>query len=244
MANTRFLKNPPIKEAYLSVSFKNTVEVERLKAFCENDFIKENFPEIRSIMAMGIRLEAQKKPSSQSSQHGFVLISKDKKTTINIRIGQLSLHNTNEYLGWEVLFQNFKNIWTAFCKTIGPMDLVQISTRYINELDLNLDKQGFSSYLHFIPYMPDNLTTTVHNFFMQVTLPSKKDDKIVGVLTETVGASEKQGHMKLILDTNVFIEENFVCNSDEMWEAFKNIRNFKNELFFSCVTDKALQPYE
>jgi hypothetical protein len=63
------------------------------------------------------------------------------------------------------------------------------------------------------------------------------------IINETILPGNKD-QLVLLLDINVTKAGNFLCNSTEMWEALVNIRNFKNNIFFNCLTDKQLSKYE
>ena len=243
MSNIRDLKTPPIKEAILSVSFKNLVEIEQLQKFLKSDFIITNYPDSKNLMEMQLELQGNLKPQIHK-QAGYILkCGPECNRQIKIKVGQLSFHNTKAYIGWTALYKEFQEIWKTYCSTVGAMDLTQISARYINEIDIDLSEgKTLKDYSNFMPAMPTELTASVNNFFLQANIASE-DKTLKAIITETT-TKTKEGKVKLILDTNVIKVENLKCNSEEMWSSFTNIRSFKNQIFFSCLTEKSIQKYE
>ena len=61
---TKVLKHPPIKEAIISVSFKDHVDVERFNNFRECTFIKEKYPIHNNIMTFEVQDDRRKNISS------------------------------------------------------------------------------------------------------------------------------------------------------------------------------------
>lgn len=242
MASYRQLKTPPIKEAIINVSFKDTIEIGRLAAFCKSPFIIEQYPRQNILNTIEIPNSPSQQPSPRLE--GYVLnCGENCNKSIQIKIGQLSFHNTNIYIGWENFYNEFRTIWQIFCETVGKMDLINISVRYINELYFDLPLQnGFEEYITFLPTIPDGIRRVINNFFIQLNVPND-DNSMNGIMTETFLVPQPN-KLQIILDLIVVKAQNFICNSDEMWGSFSSIRDFKNKLFFSCLTDKALLPYE
>jgi|SRR5579871_2060866 len=243
-----YLRFPPIKEAVISVSFKNTLEVEQLQKFCESDFIRTNYPSINNLAQIEIRNEIKEGKSQISSFHkpdGYSFnCTNNCNTSIQLRIGQLSFHNTNSYLGWEKFFNEFKNVWENFCKTVAKMDLINIAVRYINQLSFDLPLQnGFEEFLKLTPAIPDGISKNVNNFFIQLNVPNS-DNTLTGVITETFSLTPDKKVVQVLLDISVVKIQNLICNSEEMWSSFVSVRQFKNDLFFHSITDKTKSKYE
>jgi uncharacterized protein (TIGR04255 family) len=244
MTSTRQLRNPPIREAIILVSYRDRIEIEKLDVFCGHSFISQKYPRKDAINILNF--EAGPVPSASHKVDGFVLNCLDGcNTSIQIKLGQLSFHNTNQYVGWDNFYQEFRNIWGIFCETIGKMDLINISVRYINQLVFDLPLQnGFEEYLKLLPNIPDGVSRLINNFFIQLNVPNQ-DNTLTGIITETYNiAILPKNKLQVVLDISVIKAQTLVCNSDEMWSSFNSIREFKNSLFFSCLTDKTLSIYE
>lgn len=240
------LSRPPIKEAIISVSFKDVVSLELLNSFCDSTFIKKNYPVRNNLMYLEVKGDANtKNPISTSHNHeGFLLsCGVGCNKSIQSKIGQLSFHNTDSYIGWENFYSEFKIIWQNYCESVGKMDITQLGVRYINQLYFDVPlENGFEEFLKILPMIPEGISKSVNNFFIQLNVPNEHKT-LTGIITETFRFASKE-KLQVILDLNVIKAKNVICDSDEMWSSFKDIRNFKNHLFFSSLTDKTIKQYE
>jgi uncharacterized protein (TIGR04255 family) len=241
--SNRQLKNPPIKEAIINVSFKDVIAIDRMKGFCDDSFIKRNYPKRNDLNNVEINFTGSEH-TAKTKAEGFILNCENAcNKSIQIKIGQLSFHNTNQYIGWDTFYDEFKTIWGIFCETVGQMDLINITVRYINQLQFELPLlNGFGEYLTLLPVIPEGISKSLNSFFIQINVPSE-DNSMTGIITETFGTLPTN-KVQVILDLIVSKGQNVVCNSEDMWNSFKNIRDFKNHLFFCSLTDKAISLYE
>lgn len=248
------LRNPPIREAIISVAFAGNVELGLLTKFRKHEYIKQHYPEHRNSLA--IQLSGEFKPggevpegkslpiSASHQQEGYVMISKEEDRTrvVQTKLGQLSFHITKKYETWEAFSGEFKKIWSIFCEVVGRTDLRQMSLRYVNEIEIDLPmEKGFEEYLTFLPTIPEGINHNLNRFFIQIDLPNEAET-LNSIITETfVGDDEK---LKVLLDINVRKDDDFECNSEAMWAGLEEMRAYKNELFERCVTPKTIKMYE
>lgn len=247
MTKVRQLKNAPIREAIISVSFKNSLAVPDLDRFCNHPEIEKKWPRKNKLFATQVTIEGgQTQPSTTSAVHqGFMLNGGDGgKTTVGVGLGYLSFHNVHEYVNWDSFFEEFKQVWGIFCNQVGKMDLTNLTVRYLNEIRVSLPlKDGFKEYVTLLPEIPDGISHTVHSFFIQINVPNL-DNSLNGIVNETFGLQPGGSELTITLDISTTKQGSFICNSSEMWQAFVDLRNFKNELFFNCITEKTALMYE
>lgn len=239
------LKNPPIKEAIIRVSFKDNVDVESLNKFCKSSFIKENYPIRQNLMALEIKSTMGVKSTTTAHKHeGFLLnCGEGCNKSIQSKVGQLSFHNTDKYLGWELFYEEFKKIWKNYYNTIGRIDIIQLGVRYINQLHFDLPlKDGIEEFLKILPTIPNGINKDLNNFFMQLNIPND-NQTLNGIITQTLRDVSKN-KLQVLLDLNVVKTKNINGSSEEIWQSFDDIRNFKNQLFFNSLTNKTIQQYE
>jgi len=48
----------------------------------------------------------------------------------------------------------------------------------------------------------------------------------------------------IILDIDAFIQGNIEPDGDDIWSAFEKLHVFKNDVFFSYITEKTAELYE
>lgn len=240
---SRRLQNPPIREAIISVSFKGDLTINQLEPLCNDDTIKRNYPKQNKLFSAKVEIGKGTARSSQKHE-GFTLsCGENCNKSIKVGLGQLSFHNTIQYLGWDDFYGEFRSIWKIFCEKVGKRDLTTLSVRYINQLKFELPlKFGFEEHINLLPNIPDGISNNLNGFFIQLNVPNETNT-MTGIVTETF-TNSPPGFITITLDLNVIKQQTFVCNSDEMWKSFDEIRTFKNQLFFSCLTEKTIKRYE
>ena len=77
---------------------------------------------------------------------------------------------------------------------------------------------------------------------MQLNIPND-NQTLNGIITQTLRDVSKN-KLQVLLDLNVVKTKNINGSSEEIWQSFDDIRNFKNQLFFNSLTNKTIQQYE
>lgn len=239
-------KNPPIKEAIFGITFKEPVEQSRLAQFPQTDFVKERFPKVMPGMMLEV-LADEKTSELKTAQKpaGYQLRSaRENDRLLEIKATQLTYHNLTKYEGWEVMIAELKQLWSEFCRSVGQTQLSQLSVRYINHIELPLPlEQGFGEYIRLLPQVPEGISPTLNNFFLQIHVPLTEN--IGATVTETIlGPHSSGGKLNFLLDLTVVKSGSFACDTSDMWTAFSELRTNKNELFRNCITDKTMKIFD
>jgi len=144
------------------------------------------------------------------------------------------------YRNWEELRTWAQEIWGEFCAWIGNAGVQQLALRYINVLDIPVG-QDFDDYLTSGPRVAPGLPQLVGQFFQRVIIPFSETESRAIVTQVTESMSE--GHVSVVLDIDVQRPCTLAANDDGIWSRFEKIREVKNLIFFSCVTERALERY-
>ena len=238
-------KNPPIKEAIFAISFKETIAQDQLLKFAETAYVKNNFPTHQPgfIVTVSNKQKPNAEPkdfiSTTQEPEGFMVRSiGERNRLIKVKPSMLSYHNFNKYAGWDNMFEELKEIWKHFCDSAGKSVVSQISVRYLNHLSIPFPfKGGFDNYIKLLPQIPQGISNAVNSFFIQINVPNDEGD-LTGIITETSLPYESDNFAKILIDLSVVKHGEFDCTKEDMWEDFIKIRNFKNKLFFNCITEE------
>jgi uncharacterized protein (TIGR04255 family) len=245
VTKVRQLKNAPIREAIISVSFKNSLAVEDLDRFCNHPEIEKRWPKKNKLFTAQLTIGVDQTQASTTLHQGFMLNGEEgSKTTIGVGIGYLSFHHVRQYVNWDSFFEDFKHVWGIFCDQVSKMDLTNLTVRYLNEIRVSLPlSDGFKEYVTLLPEIPNGISSAVNSFFIQINVPNA-DNSLNGIVNETFGLQSGGNELTITLDISAVKQGVFVCNSQEMWQTFVDLRNFKNEMFFNCITEKTALMYE
>lgn len=228
------LKNP-IKEIILSVSFDKNLDIEKLKEFCENKIITQDFP--ISSPGYDAKLKLGESPSSEFNHTGYILKSKgDTKNILNLKLGKISYHIIDRYVSYDVILDKLDEYWRILQHTFGDLSITNISARYINQIQV-LEGEKYEDYIKVLIKTPfDNVQGQFVNFSLSpkgVTDSSIKSNVII--------ANSKDKN--LILD--IMIEKSLKKISlKNISDIFIELRPIKNDTFQHLVTDKTKQKFE
>jgi uncharacterized protein (TIGR04255 family) len=119
-----------------------------------------------------------------------------------------------------------------------------VTLRYVNNLELPFPLVDFSQYLNAPPNLPAELPLKVTRFLSRVSVV-RESSSASAVITQAFeglpGAGAK--HVNVILDIDTSKREDF-GNDDGVWAALEELHTFKNEIFFSSLTEAAVRLYE
>lgn len=245
------LKNPPIKEAIFTITFKLSIALDKIDSFINNEYVTSRYPiKQPEYLSHSVKSEATQEltESIERPLSGYTLKCEGTcNRLIKIRQSHISYHNFDKYIGWETMFGELKDIWKEFCLATGGVALSQLSVRYINHINIPLPLQnGLGEYLKILPIIPDGINKSLNSFFIQLSIPNEQGD-LIGTITETVlppSRIESQT-FTLLIDLTVNSHSNeYECNRAEMWDTFGRIRDYKNLLFFNSITTETKKLFD
>ncbi len=126
----------------------------------------------------------------------------------------------------------------SFIKKIAkPIIVDRIALRYINRIEIPLPFGDFSEYILTNPQIAPGLPQGLTHFFMRLEIPNDKINAIA-IITQTTQKPTTSQKLPLIFDVNTIKADSYKGEMTEIWHDFTKLRNFKNEIFFSSITEK------
>jgi uncharacterized protein (TIGR04255 family) len=141
------------------------------------------------------------------------------------------------YVSWETFSSEGRHLWRRYCEIARPQRIVRVALRYVNRLDLPLPIKDFKDYILTIPEVAPSLPQGLSGFFMQLHIP-QADIEAVAVLNLAMVPPVSVGTCSIVLDIDVFKEVSVEQTEDELWAVFEKLREKKNYIFESCITDE------
>ena len=230
----------PIREAVFDIRVDklNISNIEDLLDI--KNYLTEDFPIEKKKLNITGMLQFSPGKSIESKTHsnliGYVFLSKNSSRQLQIRIDGFTLNILKPYEKWDTHFEIFLKLWKEYNNRFKPNKILRIATRYINRIELPFPLINFQEYLQYMPPIPTCLPQSYTNFFMQIQVPCKDPYRHV-VITETI-EPVANSILPFILDIDVFQELNIENSENNLSINFSKIREIKNEIFESCITDK------
>jgi uncharacterized protein (TIGR04255 family) len=231
-------KRAPITEAVIEIRTRTLLqgsELERLVA----RFAKKYPAEAQKLFDISMQVgEAASASKVNQTLNGYRLSSLDGTRLLNLGLQAISTARLAPYEGWERFVEEARANWDIWLKVVDWQPLSRIGVRYINRIDIpTMAKIALDDYFTFLPQMPKTLDNGIEHFAMNVLVPLGKDDLKV-VLNAGSTQSPLIGHQSLILDLDVALNSNLPKEEAGLWAFIDRMRDRKNEVFETCITDK------
>lgn len=248
MAEVSHLSNAPITEAIIQIRCNPPDDFDVLKfASCHPKFSDE-YPEGEPLTEGSVRLEFQagrpiKLDQFVDQSAGYRFISSDKLHIAFFRKGSFSFNRLAPYQRWEDFERQANTLWEHYRDCLESYQVNRISTRFINRIELPLPID-FDEYLTAGPKVPEELPQGVVHFATRLHIPIASANALV-LLSQTMGTPRDDMHVPIMLDIDVQREcEPSQLPDDEIWSILNTLRQLKNDVFFSSVTDKLVDLYK
>ena len=235
------LKNPPIKEALISIAFSHPIGIQLNDLNLFLNAIINEYPNKNPQSEVRVKLNSDT-PEKTTEVTGYLLSSIDSKQHIIVNFNSISFHRVAPYESWENLIKEAKIYWKRFYLQFPDIQIHQISVRYINVMDIKFKEgEGFENYLSLLPHIPDNLPKIVEGYFLQLKIPEPIKN-LFSVVTEFFTLN--QDIVEITLDVNVMKNlDNLPSDDNNLWILFEDLRVFKNDIFFNSITEKTKNLY-
>lgn len=251
MANKKYkqLKNPPIKEAVIQirVSPNKNLDISSLEAIAKKE--DKRYTDISAQKTTIFELisseEGHKTGVSDRGVNGYKIKDPNKRQIAQLFPDRLAVSKLDPYKSWVDLEKETKRLWEIYKEIAKPEKITGISVRYINHFDLPENMKNFEDYLVSCPNLPDDLPQAFASFYTNVRLPNSDIGAVASIQTIFEGVKkddeiEKNIRIPIILDIDAYKKISIPIDSDELWEEFMNLHDYKNAIFFSSLTNKCL----
>jgi uncharacterized protein (TIGR04255 family) len=248
MATRRALARPPIREALIdiAVSGVDTDHIEALRRLHAE--LRSRYPTMQEQRQMEAKIEL--KPggiAAASKQVGFRGVQF--KNAAGDRVAQFrrdgfTLNQLGNYISADPLFEEVADLWPRYCQTVQPLSISRIALRYINELQLPISP--VDAIERFLTSAPANPSETdlgdlgMSNFQVNIVLHEGGTGHIVTVSQNYAGA---RPYARYVLDIDAALPGPR-SPSTHLRPHLEALRDLKNRVFFSMLTDDALALYD
>jgi len=246
MATPGHLSTPPIQEALVDIRIAPTLVDSRVLEPLKEQFISR-FPksEPHHWLEASIKPRGGGQPADIETRdigfHGFFLRDSDDSRLVQFRIDGFTLNQLKGYTSADDLIGEALSLWEAYANVVRPA-AIRVALRYINRLLLPFrDGDAFERFLTAPVTMPPGTPQQVADFLIRtvINVPQIEGTAIITQRLEHA----TQTMTSFLLDIDVFREHEFGIGSDQLASFLQRLREVKNVLFFSFLTDEALEPH-
>jgi len=247
MARQRYLKNAPIVEAIIDFRVKLPTKFEVKTLVSIKEMLGDSYPQMeeRREFEAGVRIKDKRVEHmiEEKGLQGYFFKSPDGKNVAQFRKDGFTFSRLKPYTNWQDVLAEAKNLWRLYVDRTSPDLVTRIAVRYINQLDIPLPIEDLAKYLKAPPTMPKNLPQELCQFLTRVTIRDPKSD-IMAHIIQALERSSKRDYATVILDIDVFKQKESGFEELEIWQTFEQLRNLKNRIFFSSITETSARLFE
>jgi len=250
MAKQRHLTNAPLAEALLDIQViqKQGLTVSDLGPM---ESALEGKYKRRGVKRQGgfqVNLDMQSESSegiakTRSSPIGYMYSDLSEKKLLQVSLGAFTQNVLKPYSSFEDLVAEAKENWARYVEVTRPIAISRVALRYINDLRLPATGEPFEDFLTASPMVPSELPQTVSDFASRVTIDNHRLGMKAIVNQLFQGVIDDRG-IQVILDIDAISEGQLDASDARLWDCVAQLRQFKNDIFFSFVTDRLLERYQ
>jgi len=175
--------------------------------------------------------------TSGVQEDSYLFTSADGKQIAQFRLDGFAFNRLRPYSRWEDMFKEAKRTWEIYRNGVKPVLVTQIGVRYLNSIGIPSRTFDYDDYFTAVPRIPKELPQLLQHFFTRVVIPFP-DHEATAIVVQTPSGRPDPVNTDIILDVEVLCEHSFDPYDERVWEAFGILREIKNEVFFSHITER------
>lgn len=248
MARKRHLSNAPISEAVIDFRVKLPLKFDLERFSSLEEVLGPAYPNKETKWEYAGEVQFVKGQLQQAIQHanltGYIYRSGDGKDVAQFRRDGFTFSRLRPYSEWETVLTEAKRLWRLYADRASPeMVITRLAVRYINELNIPLPIHDFADYLTAPPTIPENLPQAVRHFMTRVVICDEASD-IQANIIQALQKGKKPEEAIIILDIDVYKEQETGFEESTIWPTFEQLRQLKNDIFFDSITEDTARLFE
>jgi uncharacterized protein (TIGR04255 family) len=231
------LSKAPIKEALIGIRLQSADPdlrvLESALQSLPDDYQTQrdpiNFAQTQLTFGPG----APQSANVERKQLGWRFGTKSGKYAVQARSDWFIFSHLAPYSTWPQFSEEAHKVWEFLSAIYKPTNIQIVSVRNINEVSLS-PGDTVEKYLKFYINVPDGAPQEFKNYFARIELNHSLDTTAIlqsGLL------SAQPNSAQLLLDIEL-VKTVAPKDDRELWAAIHSLREPKNQIFFSCITDE------
>src|ERR1700682_2300871 len=245
MAVHKHLAHPPLREAIIDLHIADELPSSFVEKIAGQPLVGFDtaIPMWHGKYTFQVGMDQPTAPSTTggtTERYGWRHMTTDGSRVAQFRRDGATFSVLRDYENWEEAKAKARALWTQYCELGSPKEVSRLAVRYINVLDVPVGAD-FDLYLAAGPRIPPELPQVLNGFLHRVVIPFSTDGT-TAIVTQAMEVPSGAG-VPVVLDIDVYYTCKLEVNSPAVWSEFDRLREIKNQIFFSSVTEKALEPY-
>lgn len=232
----------PIREALIDIRTEPPTlrSVEDLKLADQQ--ARQEYPteQVRRVVQRVLRVSEGSDPSENlisESIEGYQYWNTQKNQVVQFRRNGFTFSRLPRYERWERLRDEARRLWELYTIVAKPNLVTRIAARFINSIEIPGRQIELSDYFTAPPTIPEDLPQTVNECLLRYSMrfPEQNAQAIVQF---AFPHGPVQNSTKVLLDIDVFREQDYLSPFDDMWTSIDELGILKDNIFFRYITEK------
>lgn len=242
---TRY-KRAPITEAVIEIRFEKPLPKKSIEKL--NERLKDSYASSDPVSGIGVKVYVKERQATFDETHnGYKLASKDQTDVLMIIPTSMICSRSAPYTGWESFRARAEENWKQWKQITGYKKIERLGVRYINRIDIPVgsdERIRVEDYLNVYPQYPEpEPISGLSTYTMQIVgYIGKKNFNLI--INSNVVPSPLVNHVSILLDIDIAPKGSVPQKDDEIWAMFEIMREHKNDVFESSVTDNARRLFD
>jgi len=212
--------------------------------------LEKEYPNSRDENDFQLRVHIEKgvptgQPAAEVSGRGSRMLSANDQRIVVTRQASVMYACLAPYPGWDDFSNGAHFVFDSLREKLGYREVSSIGLRYVNRIDVPLKDDGPpllpTDYLLVGVAWPPNGITTSLRAFQTVAEIEINHDQLFARVSAATAVETLIRHASLLFDIDVIAQADLPKKSDEFWALVGRMRDAKNSIFESGVTDAARQ---
>jgi uncharacterized protein (TIGR04255 family) len=242
----RRLANAPIVEAVWDIRVATNPETTPNDLVRHYHEISEAYPEKdegHAIQLLGVLKLQADNPSlprinDQIDSYRFCTPSRDKM--VQFRLDGFTFNQLTPYTEWAQVNDEAWKYWQLYLKSANPLSVKRIALRYINRMSFN--SRHWREYLEAPALMGPDVPGSQSRFHFRSEIIL--GDGVKAMLLQELEPLASTPNVGFVLDIDVSRSGSYPSDSQDLKAFFQELRDYKNEIFFNTLTEKAISQWE
>lgn len=230
-------EHAPITEAVIEIQFADALsdrDLERVR-----DRFKAAYPTVQQRLNVEVKLEGTK-ATPKITPTGFQLNAANGQDAILALQRSFSTIRFAPYENWEQFAKRAQENFETYLKILARPVINRIGARFVNRIDIPTKSiidhdisEFFSTHVNF-----GGNIRHLYSFELKARVSEKETGTSVNIRIGTT-APALIDHESFTLDIDAFQTDEIPLKLDELWRSFSVLRQAKNNVFETAITDRS-----
>lgn len=240
MAAQRYLSRAPITEALIDIRATIGASVPPARLLDAKKLLEKSFPVAKDQKAANFTVTTGLAPGVTHTDlglRGVFLYSKDELDVVQYRVDGFTFNRLKPYTKWEQILPRALAAWGTFVELAQPTAVTRVAVRYINHIPVVGGHRDAMLALRTGLTLPADLPADVRSYGFKAQL-DHPDGRTHANLVQAVEAGLAPGTFSVLVDIDAYRSSpDLPIAAADLASEFDALRDYKNQIFFSTLTD-------